>query len=388
VAGGVRGADARRGGRRHRRHPRAAREPRPHLVRRRLPRPVDVPRRADGGAPARARGGGRRLRVPVRADARPRRHARRARGAARHAPGPAARRRGAARHERRHRGARARREVVPRPRRRRRRRGADLPRRDHGVPVVRGRRPRRPARRRWPRRRRARRTPRPRPAPEAPLHDPGPPEPGRADAVARAARGARRACAALRVPRRRGRRLPGARLRRHGVAEPVEPRARRRRPGGDDLEDVLPRRAPRLGRRPGGGGGAARLREAEHRPVLRRARPAALRGVRAPRLDRRAARAVARAVRAQVRASPRGARGVDARRRALDDAARRLLLVADAPGLDAVELAGRAVERGVAVVPGTLFFPDGRGRDSLRLSFSLVDEDRIAEGIERLGSLV
>jgi 2-aminoadipate transaminase len=58
------------------------------------------------------------------------------------------------------------------------------------------------------------------------------------------------------------------------------------------------------------------------------------------------------------------------------------------PGLDAVELAGRAAERGVAVVPGTLFFPDGRGRDSLRLSFSLVDENRIADGIERLGSLV
>src|SRR6478609_4720449 len=43
------------------------------------------------------------------------------------------------------------------------------------------------------------------------------------------------------------------------------------------------------------------------------------------------------------------------------------------PGRDAVELAGRAVEQGVAIVPGVLFFPDGRGTDSLRLSFSLVD---------------
>ncbi|NUT54969.1 MAG: PLP-dependent aminotransferase family protein [Thermoleophilia bacterium] len=57
------------------------------------------------------------------------------------------------------------------------------------------------------------------------------------------------------------------------------------------------------------------------------------------------------------------------------------------PGVDAVELAGRAVEQGVAAVPGTLFFPDGRGRDTLRLSFSLVDEERIDEGIARLGSL-
>jgi 2-aminoadipate transaminase len=56
--------------------------------------------------------------------------------------------------------------------------------------------------------------------------------------------------------------------------------------------------------------------------------------------------------------------------------------------VDAVELAGRAAEQGVAAVPGTLFFPDGRGADSLRLSFSLVDEERIDEGIARLGSLL
>ena len=58
------------------------------------------------------------------------------------------------------------------------------------------------------------------------------------------------------------------------------------------------------------------------------------------------------------------------------------------PGVDAVDLAGRAVEQGVATVPGPLFFPDGRGADSLRLSFSLVDEAQIDEGIERLGSLL
>jgi hypothetical protein len=55
---------------------------------------------------------------------------------------------------------------------------------------------------------------------------------------------------------------------------------------------------------------------------------------------------------------------------------------------DATELSRRAVERGVGLVPGTLFFPDGRGTDNLRLSFSLVDESLIDEGIERIASLV
>jgi 2-aminoadipate transaminase len=57
-------------------------------------------------------------------------------------------------------------------------------------------------------------------------------------------------------------------------------------------------------------------------------------------------------------------------------------------GCDAVDLAPRAVERGVGIVPGTLFFSDGRGAENLRLSFSLVDEASIDEGIERLASLV
>jgi DNA-binding transcriptional MocR family regulator len=46
------------------------------------------------------------------------------------------------------------------------------------------------------------------------------------------------------------------------------------------------------------------------------------------------------------------------------------------------------VERGVAIVPGSLFFPDDRGGDNVRLSFSLVDEAEIDDGIERLASLV
>jgi 2-aminoadipate transaminase len=57
-------------------------------------------------------------------------------------------------------------------------------------------------------------------------------------------------------------------------------------------------------------------------------------------------------------------------------------------GIGSVDLAERAVEQGVGIVPGTLFFPDGRGADTVRLSFSLVDEARIDEGIERLASLL
>jgi 2-aminoadipate transaminase len=57
-------------------------------------------------------------------------------------------------------------------------------------------------------------------------------------------------------------------------------------------------------------------------------------------------------------------------------------------GVDSTELAARAADRGVGIVPGTLFFADGRGGDSVRLSFSMVDESQIDDGIERLASLV
>jgi 2-aminoadipate transaminase len=58
------------------------------------------------------------------------------------------------------------------------------------------------------------------------------------------------------------------------------------------------------------------------------------------------------------------------------------------PGADSPDLARRAAERGVGVVPGTLFYSDGRGGDALRLSFSMVDEAQIDDGIERLASLL
>jgi DNA-binding transcriptional MocR family regulator len=58
------------------------------------------------------------------------------------------------------------------------------------------------------------------------------------------------------------------------------------------------------------------------------------------------------------------------------------------PGVDTADLARRAVERRVGIVPGSLFYPDGRGADSVRLSFSLVDEAQIDEGVERLAALL
>jgi 2-aminoadipate transaminase len=57
-------------------------------------------------------------------------------------------------------------------------------------------------------------------------------------------------------------------------------------------------------------------------------------------------------------------------------------------GVDSTDLAARAAAQGVGIVPGTLFFADGRGSDSVRLSFSMVDESQIDEGVERLASLI
>jgi 2-aminoadipate transaminase len=57
-------------------------------------------------------------------------------------------------------------------------------------------------------------------------------------------------------------------------------------------------------------------------------------------------------------------------------------------GGDSGDLARRAFENGVGIVPGSFFYPDGRGGENVRLSFSMVDETMIDEGIERLASLV
>jgi DNA-binding transcriptional MocR family regulator len=58
-------------------------------------------------------------------------------------------------------------------------------------------------------------------------------------------------------------------------------------------------------------------------------------------------------------------------------------------GIDAAGLLDRAVkEAGVAFVPGGAFFHDGRGRSTLRLSYSLPNEAEIEDGIARLAKLI
>jgi 2-aminoadipate transaminase len=56
--------------------------------------------------------------------------------------------------------------------------------------------------------------------------------------------------------------------------------------------------------------------------------------------------------------------------------------------VDAGELALRAVENGIAIVPGGPFYPDGRGTTNVRLSFSNVGDELIDVGIDRLAALV
>jgi DNA-binding transcriptional MocR family regulator len=56
--------------------------------------------------------------------------------------------------------------------------------------------------------------------------------------------------------------------------------------------------------------------------------------------------------------------------------------------VDTQALLAAAVERRVAYVPGSAFYPDGRGKDQMRLAFCYPPEDRIREGVARLGSLL
>jgi len=56
--------------------------------------------------------------------------------------------------------------------------------------------------------------------------------------------------------------------------------------------------------------------------------------------------------------------------------------------LSALELFELAVKENVAFVPGTPFFVDGGGTNNMRLNFSNSDEEKIQEGIKRLGRLI
>jgi 2-aminoadipate transaminase len=56
--------------------------------------------------------------------------------------------------------------------------------------------------------------------------------------------------------------------------------------------------------------------------------------------------------------------------------------------MDGEQVAREAMDRKVATVPGAPFHPDGTGRNTLRLSFSRVDDEEIDEGVRRLAEVL
>jgi 2-aminoadipate transaminase len=54
----------------------------------------------------------------------------------------------------------------------------------------------------------------------------------------------------------------------------------------------------------------------------------------------------------------------------------------------ATEVARRAADAGVAVVPGAPFYPDARGEANVRISYSMIADELIDVGVERLAALV
>jgi 2-aminoadipate transaminase len=57
-------------------------------------------------------------------------------------------------------------------------------------------------------------------------------------------------------------------------------------------------------------------------------------------------------------------------------------------GVDTMKLLETAVEAKVAFVPGTVFYPDGTGLNTMRLNFSNAKPEAIKEGIARLGAVL
>ena len=55
--------------------------------------------------------------------------------------------------------------------------------------------------------------------------------------------------------------------------------------------------------------------------------------------------------------------------------------------VDTSELLHRAIEKNVAYIPGTAFYPDGGGKNSMRLNYSKPNETEIEEGIKRLAEV-
>lgn len=58
------------------------------------------------------------------------------------------------------------------------------------------------------------------------------------------------------------------------------------------------------------------------------------------------------------------------------------------PYVDCASMLAEAVEHGVTFVPGDGFFPDGSGRNCMRLAFCYATPEAIAEGIRRLSEVI
>ncbi|MGB6607840.1 MAG: PLP-dependent aminotransferase family protein [Atribacterota bacterium] len=56
--------------------------------------------------------------------------------------------------------------------------------------------------------------------------------------------------------------------------------------------------------------------------------------------------------------------------------------------IDTKEMLKEAIEENVAYVPGAPFFADGKGQNTMRLSFCYPSEEDIEEGIKRIGNLI
>jgi 2-aminoadipate transaminase len=56
-------------------------------------------------------------------------------------------------------------------------------------------------------------------------------------------------------------------------------------------------------------------------------------------------------------------------------------------GRDTAEWIQRAVDAGVAYIPGGAFFVDGSGANTMRLTFAKEPDDRLREGVRRLARL-
>ena len=56
--------------------------------------------------------------------------------------------------------------------------------------------------------------------------------------------------------------------------------------------------------------------------------------------------------------------------------------------MNARELFKKAIEKEVAFVPGGSFYPNGGYENTMRLNYSNMPEDKIREGIRRLGEVL